>query len=52
MFVYRDTSKFSDALQPMGRKCLKCILTYLNCTKYNEIDVGRSHIQKHVYREK
>ena len=30
--VYSFTDKFSSALQPMGRKFLKCILANLNCT--------------------
>ena len=29
-------------------KCLKLILTYLDCTKYNEINISHSHKQKHV----
>ena len=47
-FVYRAMQNFSDTLQPMGEKCLKCILTYLDSTKYNEINIGHSHIQNHL----
>ena len=35
-------------ITPMGEKCLKRILTYLDCTKSNEIIIGYSHIQKRV----
>ena len=33
-------------------KCLKSILTYLDCTKYNEMYIGHLHIQKHVSYKK
>ena len=36
----------------MEEKCLKRILTYLDCTKYNEINIGHLHIQKHVSYKK
>ena len=32
-----------------GEKCLKHILTYLDCTTYNEVSIGHSHTLKHVY---
>ena len=32
-------TNFSDTLRPMGGKCLKSIFTYLDWTKYNEIDI-------------
>ena len=32
-------------------KYLKRILTYLDCTKYNEINISPSHIQKHVAKK-
>ena len=51
-FVYRDTQKLSDTLRPMGEKYLKRIVKYLYCTKYNEINIGHSNIQKHVSYEK
>ena len=35
-----------------GGKCLKHILTYLDCIKCNEINLGHSHIQKHVSYKK
>ena len=47
-----DTQKFSDTLQRMGKKCLKHILTYFYCTKYNEINIGHPHIQKDVSYKK
>ena len=36
----------------LGGKCLKHILTYLACTKYNEINISHSDTQKHVFYEK
>ena len=45
-FIYRGMQKFSDALRPVQRKFLKPISTY--CTKYNEINMYHSDIQKHV----
>ena len=36
----------------MGEKCLKSILTYLDCTKYNETDIGHLHNQKHISNKK
>ena len=45
-------TKFSDTLQPMERKCLKNILTYEDCTKYDEIDIYHLHIQKQVSYKK
>ena len=47
-YDYRDTQKFFDTLQPMGEKCLRRILTHLDCTKYNEINISHSHTQKHI----
>ena len=32
----------------MGRGELKRILTYLDNTTYNEINIGHYHIQKHI----
>ena len=43
---------FFDTLQPMEEKCLKRILTYFDCIKHNEINVGHSHTQKHVSYKK
>ena len=31
-----------------GETCLKRILTYLDCIKYNEINRGHLYLQKHV----
>ena len=45
-FIYRGMQKFSDALRPVQRKFLKPISTY--CTKYNEINMYHSDVQKHV----
>ena len=36
-----DTHK---SFPPMGEKCFKRVLTYLECTKYHEINIGHSHI--------
>ena len=36
----------------MREKCFKCILTYLGCTKHNEINTSHSHIQKQVSYKK
>ena len=33
-------------------KCLNRILTYLDSIKYNEINIGHSHTQKHVSYKK
>ena len=30
----------------MGEKCLKHTLTYLDCIKYNEINIGHSNIKR------
>ena len=51
-FFYRDTQRFFDILRPMGEKCLKRILTHLDCTKYNVINLSQLHIQKHVSNKK
>ena len=47
-----STEKFSDTLRTLGGKCLKSILTYIDCTKYNENDIGCSHVQKQVCYKK
>ena len=39
---------FFDTLRPMGEKYLKRISKYLDCTKYNEINLSQLPIQKHV----
>ena len=44
----RDTQKFFDTLRPMGKKCLKLILTHLYFIKYNAINIGNSDVQKHI----
>ena len=46
-FVYRLRQRFSDTLQPMGG-FLKRILTHLYCTKYDEIDICHSDVQKYI----
>ena len=48
-FVYRDTQKFSGKLRPKGEKCLKFILTYLYCTKYDEINIYHLCMHKNVF---
>ena len=52
MFVYRHTQKFSDTFRPIRKNCLKRVLTCLDCTKYNEIKIGQSHVQKYVSNKK
>ena len=42
-------TKVFDTLRTMGGKCLKSILIYLYCTKYNEIIVCDYAIQKHNF---
>ena len=52
--MYRTTGssteilKLSDALQSVGEAFLKCILTYLYCIKYNEINICNSDAQKYI----
>ena len=46
-----DLSTETHKSFPMG-KCLNRILTYLDCTKYNEINIDPSHIQNHVSYKK
>ena len=48
-FVYTKVFRWITAY---GEKCLKRILTYLDSTKYNEINISHSHIQKHVSYKK
>ena len=50
-FMYRLTQKFSLTLRPTG-KCLKYILTYLHCTKCNEISLCHLYVKKSVSCEK
>ena len=51
VWLQRHT-KFFDTLQPIGGKCLKHIFAYLDRTKYNEINLSHSHIQRHVSYKK
>ena len=44
--LYTDSHKSFPIL---WRKLLKCILSYLYCTKYNEINVCHLHIHKNVF---
>ena len=46
--MYRLTQMFSDTLRPMRGKILKRILTWLCCTKHNEINICHSDVQDHV----
>ena len=39
---------FPDTFQHIWRRFLKCILTYLYCTKCNEINICHLDVQKHV----
>ena len=41
-------TKITKTLRPNGGKCLKRTLTYLSCTKYNEINICHSDEQKHI----
>ena len=47
-----ETHKIFRYITAYGGKCLKPILTYLDCTKYNEINISHSDLQKHVAYEK
>ena len=46
--MYRLTQMFSDTLRPMRGKILKRILTWLCCTKHNEINICHSDVHRHV----
>ena len=39
-------------MRPIRREILKRILTYLYCSKYYEVRIGHSDIQKHVSNKK
>ena len=52
MVCLQRRTKFSDILRPIGGKCLRSVLTCLNCTKSNEIDISLLHIQNHVPNKK
>ena len=45
MVCLQRHTKVFRYISDYGRKCLKRILTYLNCTKYSEIRISHSHIQ-------
>ena len=45
--MYRSTQKFFDALG-VEDEILKYILTYLYCTKYNEINIYHTDVKKNV----
>ena len=46
-------TNFSDTLRTMGENYLQRILTYLFCTKCNELNMCHSNVQKHVsYKKK
>ena len=49
---FTETYNISNTLRPMEGKRLKRILAYLDCTKYNEIDLGHLPIQKPVSYKK
>ena len=38
-----ETHKNFPIYNGLGEKCLKLILTFLHCTKYEEINIGYSH---------
>ena len=48
----KGLSTETDKSFPYGEKCLKHILACLYCTKYSEIIISHSDIQKHVFHEK
>ena len=48
MVCLQKHTKVFGYITAYGGKCLKSVLTCLDCTKYNEIDIGHLHIQKHV----
>ena len=39
-----EACKFFRYVTAYGEKCLMLILTYLSCTKYDEINIGHSYI--------
>ena len=47
-FACSLTQKISKILRPMMGTFFKCILTYLYCPKYNEMNMRHSDAQKHV----
>ena len=47
-FIYRDIQNFSETLRPMGRKFFTRFLADIYCSKYNEINIRHSDMQKHV----
>ena len=50
--LFTETHKIFPIHYGLWGGCLKNILTYLDCTKYNEIDIGHLYIQKHVFCKK
>ena len=46
--LQRHAKVFQYIMAYDGEKCLKLILTHLDCTKCNEINIGHSDLQKHV----
>ena len=46
--LQRHTHKFSNTFRPMVGDFLKLFVTYLYCTKYKEVKVFHSVVQKHV----
>ena len=52
MICLQKHTKVFQYITPMGEKCLKRILAYLDCTKHSEININHLHIQKHVSYKK
>ena len=48
LLLYRAAQTFSDIFRPMEGEFLKRFLTYLCCTKYNELKQCHSNIQKSI----
>ena len=46
--VQRDTQKFTNTVRSMAGNILKYALIYLYRTKYIEIKIDHSDIQKHI----
>ena len=52
MVCLQRYTKVFRCITAYNGKMFKAFLTYLDCTKYNKIDIGHSHIQKHVSDKK
>ena len=50
--MFRVHTIFFNKLSLRVGKFVKCILTYLYCMKYNEINMSHSDEQKHIFYKK